>query len=150
MQDLIDPPMATFISQFHLQPDTNTNTNTEMWPTQVDPRLLSTSSSELAAALAPSSHPSATSSVSTPSSSLPLPGSHSQSHNISPVLVSGPSSQINPSPVSASIQGQLVMSTSTPVNTTASVPARYCSVKGCKAIIPNGYFYKMCESCRER
>jgi|ERR1700722_46337 len=28
--------------------------------------------------------------------------------------------------------------------------SRFCSVKGCKAIIPNDYFFKMCEPCRDR
>jgi hypothetical protein len=29
-------------------------------------------------------------------------------------------------------------------------PPRYCSVKGCKAVIPGSYEYKMCPSCRTR
>ncbi|KAF9479869.1 hypothetical protein BDN70DRAFT_661639 [Pholiota conissans] len=31
-----------------------------------------------------------------------------------------------------------------------SIPDRYCSVKGCKAVIPGSYDYKMCPPCRER
>ena|ERR1700722_18948287 len=29
-------------------------------------------------------------------------------------------------------------------------PSRYCSVKGCKALVPGDCFYKMCEPCRDR
>lgn len=32
----------------------------------------------------------------------------------------------------------------------SSVPPRFCSVKGCKAVIPGDYFFKMCEPCRDR
>ncbi|TFK23532.1 hypothetical protein FA15DRAFT_463351 [Coprinopsis marcescibilis] len=43
-----------------------------------------------------------------------------------------------------------------PVHATASamndsgVPPRFCSVKGCKTVIPGSYEYKMCPSCRTR
>jgi hypothetical protein len=43
---------------------------------------------------------------------------------------------------------------STPVPTIEEVqdasPTRFCSVKGCKAVIPGSYDYKMCPSCRTR
>ncbi|KAF8957393.1 hypothetical protein BDZ97DRAFT_109410 [Flammula alnicola] len=32
----------------------------------------------------------------------------------------------------------------------ASAPSRFCSVKGCKAIIPGSYEFKMCPPCRTR
>jgi hypothetical protein len=32
----------------------------------------------------------------------------------------------------------------------SSSPSRYCSVKGCKAMISGDYFFKMCEPCRDR
>ena len=40
----------------------------------------------------------------------------------------------------------------TPMGTqnSTSSPSRYCSVKGCKAMIPGDYFFKMCEPCRDR
>lgn len=31
-----------------------------------------------------------------------------------------------------------------------SQPLRYCSVKGCKAIVPGNSFFRMCEPCRDR
>ncbi|KAJ3473979.1 hypothetical protein NLI96_g12717 [Meripilus lineatus] len=31
-----------------------------------------------------------------------------------------------------------------------SLPHRYCSIKGCKAVIPGNSFFKMCEPCRNR
>lgn len=30
------------------------------------------------------------------------------------------------------------------------LPSRYCSVKGCKAVIPGSYEFKMCPPCRNR
>lgn len=144
--------MPNLVPQSHLQTNINTNTNTEMWATQIDPRLLSTSSSTLAAALATSSHhPSTAYSLPAPIPASPPSETLSQSHATSaPLLDLGVSSQDNQTPISASTHGQLVMSTLIPANATAPITARYCSVKGCKAIMPNGYFYKMCESCRER
>ncbi|KAI0072086.1 hypothetical protein K474DRAFT_1668233 [Panus rudis PR-1116 ss-1] len=32
----------------------------------------------------------------------------------------------------------------------ASLPSRFCSIKGCKAVIPGDSFFKMCEPCRDR
>ena len=31
-----------------------------------------------------------------------------------------------------------------------SLPPRYCSIKGCKTLIPGESFFKMCETCRDR
>ncbi|KAF7797055.1 hypothetical protein EIP86_008247 [Pleurotus ostreatoroseus] len=31
-----------------------------------------------------------------------------------------------------------------------SLPPRYCSIKGCKTVIPGDSFFKMCEPCRDR
>ncbi|TFK47485.1 hypothetical protein OE88DRAFT_761139 [Heliocybe sulcata] len=31
-----------------------------------------------------------------------------------------------------------------------SGPRRYCSVKGCKAVLGDGYYFKMCEPCRDK
>jgi hypothetical protein len=36
------------------------------------------------------------------------------------------------------------------VQTTSKSPSRFCSVKGCKAMIAADYFFKMCEPCRDR
>lgn len=30
------------------------------------------------------------------------------------------------------------------------LPPRYCSIKGCKTLIPGDSFFKMCEPCRDR
>ncbi|PCH44922.1 hypothetical protein WOLCODRAFT_165497 [Wolfiporia cocos MD-104 SS10] len=30
------------------------------------------------------------------------------------------------------------------------LPPRYCSIKGCKALVPGNSFFKMCEPCRDR
>ena len=30
------------------------------------------------------------------------------------------------------------------------LPHRYCSIKGCKAVVPGNSFFKMCEPCRNR
>ena len=32
----------------------------------------------------------------------------------------------------------------------SSLPHRYCSIKGCKAVVPGNSFFKMCEPCRNR
>ncbi|KAI0795385.1 hypothetical protein C8Q75DRAFT_447438 [Abortiporus biennis] len=32
----------------------------------------------------------------------------------------------------------------------AALPARYCSIKGCKAVVPANSYFKMCEPCRNR
>lgn len=40
---------------------------------------------------------------------------------------------------------------STPTQSSGDgLPARFCSVKGCKAVIPGSYEFKMCPSCRTR
>ncbi|EIN08733.1 hypothetical protein PUNSTDRAFT_143467 [Punctularia strigosozonata HHB-11173 SS5] len=35
-------------------------------------------------------------------------------------------------------------------NGSSHLPPRYCSVKGCKVLVPGDYLYKMCEACRDR
>ncbi|KAK7683193.1 hypothetical protein QCA50_013866 [Cerrena zonata] len=63
--------------------------------------------------------------------------SGSQSQNRAPAVPTGEISAKAISEVAAEIGG-------------ASLPHRYCSVKGCKAVVPGDSFFKMCEPCRNR
>ncbi|KDQ60402.1 hypothetical protein JAAARDRAFT_605406 [Jaapia argillacea MUCL 33604] len=113
----------------------------------IDPRLFTNTSSELAGALhlptssgsseprrshyrehvtctpqAPNPHPSPPKSP-----SLPPPNSHQHENDLEPEH--DPDDQSPPSHPTI---------------------VRYCSVKGCKATLPTSYFFKMCEPCRDR
>ncbi|TEB06323.1 hypothetical protein FA13DRAFT_1722977, partial [Coprinellus micaceus] len=55
---------------------------------------------------------------------------------ISPAMLQGDSTESTPVPTIEEVQD--------------ASPTRFCSVKGCKAVIPGSYDYKMCPSCRTR
>ncbi|KAF8838408.1 hypothetical protein BDN67DRAFT_95359 [Paxillus ammoniavirescens] len=113
---------------------------TQWESTDLDPRLFASQSSELAGALTYTS---------------PTTQTHQACHNDPPVEtapvsrggfedqppLSVPQSEPNTSPEP---------SEGSPLPPLTSSSARYCSVKGCKAIIRGEYFFRMCESCRNR
>ncbi|OCH87358.1 hypothetical protein OBBRIDRAFT_796287 [Obba rivulosa] len=77
---------------------------------------------------------------------LPLPPPPSNSVSVSP---GAPSSQRTPSPVP-----MLVPVPTEPITEGGreedALPPRYCSIKGCKALVSGSSFFKMCQPCRDR
>lgn len=146
MADLYDQ-----ISQ--IQPEASTSStgipvpsyNESQWDNSVlDPRLVSSRSFELAGALTlPSQMPSATAPSRYSSSIGQFPVTEDDSYASS-------GSQASEADDSMDIDVQHVPKASNIPSSAPVGPVRYCSVKGCKATIPNDYFFKMCEPCRDR
>ncbi|KII84619.1 hypothetical protein PLICRDRAFT_57585 [Plicaturopsis crispa FD-325 SS-3] len=109
------------------------------WPTTVlDPRLFASRTSELAGAL-----------------TLP-PLQFSIDNNASQASSSALPQDATPS-AGPSFDGQPHEEEEDPdapheqdTGKDESYPPRFCSVKGCKTIMPGDYFFKMCEPCRDR
>lgn len=115
--------------------------NGPQWDSVLDPQLVSSRSSGLAN---PSTLPS----------QIPPPPRLSSPNGEFPITGDDPcvssSSQVPGADNSMDVDVQYIFKA---CNTASNAPlgsVRYCSVKGCKAAIPNDYFFKMCEPCRDR
>lgn len=119
--------------------------NRSQWDNSVlDPRLINSRSSELAGALTlPSQIPPGT----VPSRSSSPNGQFSVTVD-DPCASSG--SQAPGADRSMDVDVQHIYKACDTASSAPLGPVRYCSVKGCKAAIPNNYFFKMCEPCRDR
>ena len=106
--------------------------------TVLDPRLVSSQSSELAGALTLPSQ-------STPSADATP---HVPTENDSTSMQTGQASSADEGTDSHDVDAPYVAPAGT--QSSSSSPSRFCSVKGCKAMIPGDYFFKMCEPCRDR
>ncbi|KZT10346.1 uncharacterized protein LAESUDRAFT_721683 [Laetiporus sulphureus 93-53] len=117
----------------------------------IDPALFS-SDSELANALLPVSPPRsknpAQSGSSLHMSAMTLSSNPQSSSSISSMPTPMADHPVNTphTPSSTGCRG----STSPPETEDSSLPPRYCSIKGCKALVPGNSFFKMCEPCRDR
>ncbi|THH09620.1 hypothetical protein EW146_g8635 [Bondarzewia mesenterica] len=123
---LAPPASASGVSSAAIEPSSSRSQTqqesyeTHVWTPEIDPRLFS-STSELAGAL-----------------TLPLLDNPPVSSSTGALTdIRGPPAE------SATTSGS-----SNP--STQGIPPRYCSIKGCKAIIGGDYFYKMCIPCRNR
>ncbi|KIK79533.1 hypothetical protein PAXRUDRAFT_276502 [Paxillus rubicundulus Ve08.2h10] len=108
--------------------------------TDLDPRLFASQSSELAGALTYTS---------------PTIQTHQASHNgvsveSAPVSRSGFEDRPSLSVARSEPNTSPEPSEDFLLSPLTSSSARYCSVKGCKAVIRGEYFFRMCESCRNR
>ncbi|KAF9220780.1 hypothetical protein BS17DRAFT_882210 [Gyrodon lividus] len=121
------------------------STSQPQWDSNgLDPRLFASQSSELAGALtytSPSTQTHQTSHNGASVDSAPVSGNSFEDQAPSSVPEPEPTTSPEPS------EGSPRPPSSSHVSSSA---ARYCSVKGCKAIIRGEYFFKMCESCRNR
>ncbi|KAH7882809.1 hypothetical protein F5I97DRAFT_1899663 [Phlebopus sp. FC_14] len=110
----------------------------------LDPRLFASQSSELAKALTYPVPPSQSHETAHRNGTPVEPGSALGSHH----TCQTPSAEVEAE--SSNVSGVLETAQFSDAHVSSSSSLRFCSVKGCKAIIRGEYFFKMCESCRNR
>ncbi|KAJ2925011.1 hypothetical protein H1R20_g12071, partial [Candolleomyces eurysporus] len=125
------------------------------WDAPIDPMLFEVSTGTTTPAAPMQSQLTLASSSSELANALTFPAQYYQEEEDVEPPQSGPGEDASAGCISpAMLQGS-----EDPVSTPAEDPAggnvsdgspRYCSVKGCKAVIPGSYEYKMCPPCRTR
>ncbi|CAL1709103.1 unnamed protein product [Somion occarium] len=82
---------------------------------------------------------------------LPAPVPHQASPSFSDLSSSRAPSRLTSTPAipTGEISAKAISEVAPAIGGT-TLPHRYCSVKGCKAVVPGDSYFKMCEPCRNR
>ncbi|RXW21591.1 hypothetical protein EST38_g4275 [Candolleomyces aberdarensis] len=125
------------------------------WDPPIDPMLFEVSTGTTTPAAPMQSQVTLASSSSELANALTFPAQYYQEEEDIQPPQSGPSEDASAGCISPAMLQGSEDPTSTPAEDPAGGnasdgPPRYCSVKGCKAVIPGSYEYKMCPPCRTR